>query len=169
MMFEVQQSDTKQVAIAILYSDPGNQRAPSTSIERTQPTSPPPVLMQLRDDIPGIVYPGQWGLFGGHLEPGETPQEAIYRELAEEIQYHPPQLQYFGTYPDPGVVRHVFQGALTVGVDQLTLREGWDMAILSVAELQSGACYSAIAKQERPVGRAHLKILNKFWLLHSRP
>jgi len=31
-------------------------------------------LLQLRDNIPGIVYPGHWGLFGGHLELGETPQ-----------------------------------------------------------------------------------------------
>jgi hypothetical protein len=25
-------------------------------------------LIQLRDDIPTIVYPGYWALFGGHLE-----------------------------------------------------------------------------------------------------
>lgn len=27
-------------------------------------------LMQLRDEIPTIVAPGCWGLFGGHLDPG---------------------------------------------------------------------------------------------------
>ena len=41
------------VAIAILYQD--NK-----------------FLMQLRDNIPTIAYPGYWGLFGGHLEAGET-------------------------------------------------------------------------------------------------
>ncbi|MEB3314276.1 MAG: NUDIX domain-containing protein, partial [Cyanobacteriota bacterium] len=40
-----------EVAVAILYQS--NQ-----------------VLLQLRDDHPGIIYPGQWGFFGGHLEPG---------------------------------------------------------------------------------------------------
>ncbi|MGB0278771.1 MAG: NUDIX domain-containing protein, partial [Prochlorococcaceae cyanobacterium] len=30
-------------------------------------------LLQLRDDTEGILYPGQWALFGGHLDPGETP------------------------------------------------------------------------------------------------
>ena len=28
-------------------------------------------LLQLRDDIEGIVHPGGGGLFGGHLDPGE--------------------------------------------------------------------------------------------------
>lgn len=42
-------------------------------------------LLQLRDDIEGIVHPGCWGLFGGHLDPGERPEQAILRELGEEI------------------------------------------------------------------------------------
>lgn len=46
-------------------------------------------LMQLRDDIPGILYPGHWGLFGGAIEPGETPEAAMRRELEEEIGFAP--------------------------------------------------------------------------------
>ena len=37
-------------------------------------------LLQLRDDIATIIYPGHWGLFGGHLDPGETATEAVMRE-----------------------------------------------------------------------------------------
>ena len=40
-------------------------------------------LLQLRDDIDGIAAPGCWGLFGGHLEPGESPETALRRELEE--------------------------------------------------------------------------------------
>ena len=29
-------------------------------------------LMQLRDQKPGIFYPGHWGLFGGGIDPGES-------------------------------------------------------------------------------------------------
>jgi 8-oxo-dGTP pyrophosphatase MutT (NUDIX family) len=43
-------------------------------------------LLQLRDDIPEIWYPGHWGLFGGSLDPGEDEIAALRRELREEIE-----------------------------------------------------------------------------------
>jgi 8-oxo-dGTP diphosphatase len=42
-------------------------------------------LLQLRDDIPGIIAPGCLGLFQGHLDPGEMQEQALWRELLEEI------------------------------------------------------------------------------------
>ena len=41
--------------------------------------------MQLRDQKPGIFYPGHWGCFGGALDPGETPETGLRRELREEL------------------------------------------------------------------------------------
>lgn len=41
------------------------------------------VLLQERDEH-ALVSPGQWGLVGGHLEDGETWEEALHRELEEE-------------------------------------------------------------------------------------
>ena len=43
-------------------------------------------LMQLRDDIPGIFYPGHWGCFGGAVASGEDGLLALRRELAEELE-----------------------------------------------------------------------------------
>lgn len=40
------------------------------------------VLQRRTDDAP--VAPGLLGLFGGHVEDGETPEQAMRRELAEE-------------------------------------------------------------------------------------
>ena len=31
-----------------------------------------------------VNKPGMWNFFGGHVDPGETPQDALLRELAEE-------------------------------------------------------------------------------------
>ena len=41
------------------------------------------LLCHRRDDAPW--YPGVWDLPGGHVEPGETPDDAVVRECAEEL------------------------------------------------------------------------------------
>lgn len=46
-------------------------------------------VMQLRDAVPEIFYPAHWGCFGGAVEPGENPRNALARELYEELEYRP--------------------------------------------------------------------------------
>ena len=43
------------------------------------------VLLQKRDNIPTILEPGKWDVWGGHCEAGETPVACAIRELREEI------------------------------------------------------------------------------------
>lgn len=119
-------------------------------------------LLQLRDNIPGIVYPGYWGFFGGHIEPDETPAKALKRELIEEISYTAPVLSEFGRYPDPEIVRHVYHGPLNVSVQELILKEGWDLALWTPEEIQQGERYSPRAEQVRPLGPPHQQILLDF-------
>lgn len=137
-----------EVAIAILYQD-----------DR--------FLLQLRDDIPTIAWPGHWAFFGGHLEPGEDPDTAVYRELEEEIGYTAPQLALFERVEDETVVRHVYHGPLVVPVAQLVLSEGLDLGLWSIDDIRRGQRFSARAREERPLGPPHRQILLSF-LEHRR-
>jgi len=119
-------------------------------------------LLQLRDDSPGIVYPGYWGLFGGHIEPGESPEAGLRRELQEEIGYVPTTLTAFGCYRSPKVVRHVFYAPLTVAVADLVLYEGWDLDFWTPEEVQRGDRYSQRANRVRPLTPPTQRILLDF-------
>ncbi len=119
-------------------------------------------LMQLRDDIEGIVYPGNWGFFGGHLEVGETPEAALKRELVEEINYVIEKPKLFNFYTDDRAKRYIFHAPLTVDLDNLELNEGWDLDLVPVENIQRGFHYSDKPKMEKPLGTLHRQILLDF-------
>ncbi len=67
------------------------------------------LLLLQRDDTIGIKDTGRWQLPGGGVEEGETPDEAIKRELQEEIGIIP-KILHFLTNPYPGT--HVYHALL---------------------------------------------------------
>lgn len=95
------------------------------------------VLLQKRDDKPELAFAGMWTFFGGAVEAGETHEQAVYREVAEELGWHAPKLVYWTTQvrphvtaPDTHIVHnHIYVGRLTVSPDDLTLGEGQAMAL----------------------------------------
>ncbi|MCU0535419.1 MAG: NUDIX hydrolase [Hydrococcus sp. Prado102] len=119
-------------------------------------------LMQLRDETSGIAYPGHWGLFGGHLESDETPEEGLKREVLEEIEYTVTNPTKFGCYGDSKIVRYIYHAPLTVPIEQLILHEGWDLALVPPEAIRQGSYYSAKADRTRPLGGIHQQILLDF-------
>ncbi|MCC3405806.1 MAG: NUDIX domain-containing protein [Microcoleus sp. PH2017_10_PVI_O_A] len=95
------------------------------------------LLLQLRDNIPEIIAPDRWGLFGGSVEAGETPVEAMKREIAEELCWMPPEPKYLLTWevPDRACTIYIFGIPLTVGTSQLTLTEGQAFQLFTFEEL----------------------------------
>lgn len=119
-------------------------------------------LLQLRDDIPTIVYPNQWACFGGHMESGEAPKTALYREINEEIGYTVPEATFFREYHDQGVIRYVFACPLRVELSTLVLKEGWDMGLFTTKEIYTGSCRSSRDLQPRAIATPHQKLLLDF-------
>jgi 8-oxo-dGTP pyrophosphatase MutT (NUDIX family) len=82
-------------------------------------------LLHLRDDNPAIPYPGTWGLLGGVVEPGETSEEALRRELLEEIEFVVGAVTAVGRRITPGPhLLTLYTGAIAKRIEDLPLREG---------------------------------------------
>jgi 8-oxo-dGTP diphosphatase len=95
------------------------------------------LLLQLRDDIPKIVYPNYWGLFGGTVDAGETPVAAMRRELEEELSWTPPEIRFLFTWieTETRCLTFVFGVPLTVATSSLTLTEGQALRLFALDEL----------------------------------
>jgi len=102
-------------------------------------------LMQLRDPLDHIFFPGHWGLFGGAIEKGESDLEALHRELFEELALDVPidEITYFTridldfSFAGHGKIRRDF---FRLKIDEkvvpkLKLGEGADLRVFSGAEI----------------------------------
>jgi 8-oxo-dGTP diphosphatase len=100
------------------------------------------LLLQLRDDLPNILYPGKIGLFGGHREGHETFLDCVVREIREELSYYLPPERFepiarligLDCEVPGGTVHGEFFVAREVPVDKLKVTEG-RLRIVDVNEL----------------------------------
>ncbi len=68
------------------------------------------LLLILRDNKPTIPFPNTWNAPGGGVEEGESPEEAVCRELLEEISIVPAHREpaEVVTYDDGSIVYRFF-------------------------------------------------------------
>ncbi len=103
-------------------------------------------LLQRRDAVPTIWFPDRWGLFGGAIEEGETPEEALLRELGEELGFTPRNYAYFtqvgfdlSQFGHGPKLRYVFEVPVTpVDLQAMVLSEGTDKRLFTAAEILQG-------------------------------
>lgn len=96
-------------------------------------------LMQHRDNLPHIMLPGHWACFGGAIEPGESPEAALRRELLEEIEFTAREVAAFTEMdvllpldPPRRDRMHFFAVPILVAdVERMVLREGQGKALFT--------------------------------------
>ena len=98
------------------------------------------LVVYLRDDNPAIPFPNHWDLFGGHLEAGETPEQALVRVVREEVGVDLKHWNFFrvyqctrgDVYPN---VKHIYWAQIDQSSAQLTLNEGQRLMSIGLNEL----------------------------------
>lgn len=83
----------------------------------------------------------EWGFFGGGIELNETPEQAIIREVKEELDYDLDinETKYLGTHqneikPEYQVKRHIFICSLENKLDRFRVLEGAGMKLFSIED-----------------------------------
>jgi len=93
------------------------------------------LLIYLRDNKPEIPFPDHWDFFGGHIEEGETPEQALAREVGEELGVRLESWRFFrryecisgDAYPN---IKHIFYAQIERLASDLTLFEGQRIAAI---------------------------------------
>jgi len=94
-------------------------------------------LLQLRADSPKINHPNTWGLFGGNIEEGETPIEAIIREIKEELELELKEesIEKVNEFISEKRDIFIFKTTLEKNLSEIKLNEGQDMKLFSLEEI----------------------------------
>jgi 8-oxo-dGTP diphosphatase len=101
----------KQIAAIILENDKGE------------------FLLALRDNKPWIPFPHHWDLIGGHVEEGETPEEALVREIKEELDIEIGEYRFYKKFECftgdvMENIKYIYTGKINIPLSEITLLEG---------------------------------------------
>jgi 8-oxo-dGTP diphosphatase len=98
------------------------------------------LLVYLRDNDPAIPFPNHWDFFGGHLEAGESPEQALVREVQEEVGVKLTEWNFFrlyhctrgDAYPN---TKHIYWAQIDQSCAELTLNEGQQLMSIGADEV----------------------------------
>lgn len=99
------------------------------------------LLIYLRDNKDTIPFPNHWDLFGGYVESGETPEEALAREVQEELGI---QLKHIIKFKDYNCltgdvhpnIKHVYYAKINLLPEQLVLNVGQKIDSINLKDVK---------------------------------
>ena len=97
------------------------------------------VLLQLHNYKSSLSFASHWTLPGGKVEEQETPDEAICRELMEEIELALP-LELWNVYERPHsdsikIEQYIYLGQTDRSISSLKINEGIDLQFFGCNEI----------------------------------
>jgi 8-oxo-dGTP diphosphatase len=86
-------------------------------------------LLYLRDNKPDIPFPNHWDLIGGHIEEGESPEQALVREVKEELDIDLKDYSFYKKYEcltgdAYENIKYIYSGKINLPIEEVTLLEG---------------------------------------------
>jgi 8-oxo-dGTP diphosphatase len=113
----------------------------------------PPLVLLGKREARRAFYPGVWDVLGGHLEPGETAEQALTRELREEAGVTPTEWRPLGEFREalPGgdgsIVLHLYSVTAWTGIPRnRSPEEHSEISWFAVED----ACLLALAHPDYP-------------------
>jgi 8-oxo-dGTP diphosphatase len=83
------------------------------------------VLLLLRDDKIDLPFPNMWDIPGGKVEESETPEDAIRREMMEEMSIKDlGEINLFRIITSENITDNIFWKRLDLNIAEISLNEG---------------------------------------------
>lgn len=103
------------------------------------------ILLQHRDDKEGLAGRNMWALFGGMIEGGENPEDALVREIREELCFDVSgKVRFIEKISIGSSFVYVYEYLGTVELDELRLLEGQGMKFFSREEIRKENVVSSV-------------------------
>jgi 8-oxo-dGTP diphosphatase len=95
------------------------------------------ILLLLRDNKPDIPFPNMWDIPGGKIENNESPEEAVRREIEEEMEIDDlGKIKLFNIFTSENITEYVFWKKINLMPEKIKLQEGQKIKYFSREQIK---------------------------------